>query len=158
MFDFLKKGKEFYAPVTGSVIDIENVNDKVFSKKMMGEGIAFNPDVGVVSAPIDSVVTATLDSNHAIGLTTTDGIEYIIHIGLDTVECKGNGFKRLVNDGDKVVQGTKLIEFDIDFLKKNNKDITTILIVSNKEHSKVSKKLKQGDFAKTNENVVLIIK
>ena len=158
MFDFLKKKHDFYSPVSGSVIDIENVNDEVFSKRIMGEGIAFNPSEGVVVAPIDSTVTATLESNHAIGLTTKDGIEYIIHIGLDTVELKGKGFKRLVEDGDKVSRGTSLIEFDINFLNSQNKDITTILVISNSNDKKINKNVKQNDLVKNNENIVLSIR
>ena len=121
----LNKQSVIAAPLSGKVIPLSEVNDEVFSKKIMGEGAAIVPDDGEVSAPFDGVVNTVFPTRHAIGLTNDDGIEVIIHIGLDTVELNGEGFEAFVKDGDRVRKGDRLIRFDRSAIQEKGYDLTT---------------------------------
>lgn len=125
--------EEVYAPISGKVISLENVKDTVFSSKMMGDGAAIEPTDGRVYAPFDGEVSATVDSGHAIGLTSKNGCELLIHVGLNTVELNGEGFRYHVTIGDSVKKGDLLLEFDINTLRDNGYSLTTPVIVSNPE-------------------------
>ncbi len=127
----LNKQSVIAAPLSGKVIPLSEVNDEVFSKKIMGEGAAIVPDDGEVSAPFDGVVNTVFPTRHAIGLTNDDGVEVIIHIGLDTVELNGEGFEAFVKDGDRVRKGDRLIRFDRSAIQEKGYDLTTPVIVSN---------------------------
>lgn len=119
------------SPLTGEAIDISQVSDQVFSQKMLGDGIAINPTYGTVVSPCNGKVILVFPTNHAIGIRSTEGIEILIHLGLDTVELEGRGFKRLVNEGDKVKLGDKLMEMDMDYLKENTKSLVTPVVITN---------------------------
>ncbi len=101
MFKFLKKNKEIelISPMTGDIIPLEEVPDPVFSEKMMGDGIAIEPSEGKVLSPIDGKIATIFPTNHAIGLVNKEGLEILIHIGIDTVELKGEGFTRIAEEG-----------------------------------------------------------
>ena len=144
-----------YSPINGMFLGIERVNDDVFSKKMMGDGIAILPEDGNVYAPFDGFCSATLDSNHAIGITSTNGTELIIHIGLETVKLKGVGFKRYVQIGDKIVMGQKLMKFDKKVLEKLGYDTVSILVVTNKT---VSKRMNDGNKSIATESKALKVR
>ncbi|MFT8321451.1 MAG: PTS glucose transporter subunit IIA [Bacillus sp. (in: firmicutes)] len=122
-----------YAPLSGKVIPIEEVPDPVFANKMMGEGLAIIPTEGNIAAPIDGEVVQIFHTKHAIGLQSKKGLEILIHIGLETVNLKGEGFTIHVKEGDKVSKGDLLVTFDIDFLKQSGKDIVTPMIITNSE-------------------------
>jgi sugar PTS system EIIA component len=138
MFELFKKEKkevkELYSPVNGKMIKIEEVPDCVFASKMMGNGVAFNFNDGFIYAPCDCEIVLIANTKHAIGLKTVNGIEILIHIGLETVNLKGEGFKHLKNVGDKVRKGEKLVEVDVDFMKRKGMNlITPMVITSNQE-------------------------
>ncbi len=143
MLNFFKKNKtiELISPITGKIIPIEEVPDKVFSEKMVGDGIAIEPLEGKVLSPVDGTVVTIFPTNHAIGLTTKEGIEILIHIGLDTVELGGKGLKRLVEEGTKVKKGDPLMEFDINVIKENGKLIITPVVISNMNNIKKLEKM-----------------
>ncbi len=123
--------EEIYAPITGRVIPLENVEDTVFSSKMMGDGVAIEPEEGRVYAPFDGEVSATVDSRHAIGMTGKSGCEILIHVGLNTVELNGEGFQYHVAMGDSVKKGDLLLEFDINGLREKGYSFITPVIVAN---------------------------
>lgn len=133
MLNIFRKKSEanIVAPLDGEAIDISQVEDEVFSQKMLGDGIAIKPTSGVVVAPCNGKVIQVFPTNHAIGIKSNEGLEILIHLGLDTVELKGEGFKRLVNQGDKVKAGDKLVELDMDFLSKHAKSLVTPIVITN---------------------------
>lgn len=133
MFNFLKKNKEvsILASMTGEVIEIEKVPDEVFAEKMVGDGLAIIPSEGIVVSPCDGEVMQVFPTNHAVGILTKEGVEILIHVGLDTVNLKGNGFKAYVAQGDKVKKGDKLLEFDIDYISQNAKSIISPIVITN---------------------------
>src|SRR5699024_1995570 len=106
------------SPLAGELITQENIEDQVFASGAMGKAIAVNPTEGAVYAPANATVTTIFPTGHAIGLTTDNGTEILIHIGLDTVELNGEGFEKLVETDDVVEAGQKLVSFDIDFIKE----------------------------------------
>ncbi len=122
---------ELYSVVNGVKKNLEDVNDEAFSQKMLGDGIAIIPHDGQVVAPIDSEVTMLFPTCHAIGLKTQEGLEILIHIGIDTVEMNGDGFEAFVKQGDKVKQGQVLIQFDLTKIKKLGYEPDTMVIMTN---------------------------
>lgn len=119
------------SPMNGVVLPIEKVPDPTFSEKMLGDGIAIEPSDGLVTSPIDGTVEMVFETMHVVGLKTKDGIEFMIHIGIDTVKMKGEGFKAYVKQGDQVKKGDKLIEFDLKLVKKKApSSITSIVFTS----------------------------
>lgn len=139
---FKKKSKELevYACANGKVIQIENVPDLMFSEKMLGDGIAIETNTGEIFSPIDGQIIMLQDSLHAIGIKSGDGIEILIHIGLDTVELKGEGFKKNINLNDRVRKGQSLITFDKKKIEeKRYNTITMMLVVDNERIIKIEK-------------------
>ena len=143
LFDFFKGNKEtekkefdgkVYAPISGRLLPLTEVPDDVFAQKMIGDGIAIEPlESGVMLAPADGRMEKIFETNHAFSLVTTSGLEIFVHFGMDTVKLEGNGFERLVSEGEVVKKGTPLIKFDYDFLKENAKSVITPVIISNYE-------------------------
>ena len=126
--------KELKSILDGKVIPIEEAPDDVFSQKIMGDGVAIEPANTVVTAPADCDVSVVMaDTGHACGLTLPNGVELLIHVGVDTVDMGGDGFKLLVNEGDHVKAGQKLIEFDPEKIKAAGHPCTTMLIVPQRE-------------------------
>lgn len=129
MFGFFRKeSNEIVSPIKGKCIPIEEVKDQVFASKMMGDGFAIIPSGNRVVSPIDGEIVLIPASKHAIGLKTKSGIEILIHIGLETVNLNGRGFKVFKSKGDKVKAGEALIEFDSMFMKEKDIDMTTMVI------------------------------
>ncbi|MDH6366237.1 MULTISPECIES: PTS glucose transporter subunit IIA [unclassified Breznakia] len=151
---FKKKNKELYAFVDGESVELEHVPDDVFSQKMMGDGIAIQPTSGCVVAPCDARITLANDeSSHAIGFINSDGVEMLIHIGLDTFACKKDVFKRHVHIQDHVKAGQSLISFDLAYFKEHGlKDIIMLVIVDDNQHQ-VQKYYSKA--VKANEDVIL---
>ena len=122
---------ELKAYVSGKTIAIEEVPDQVFSSKMMGEGIAIAPSSAILVAPADGKITVVMeDSKHACGLTLSNGMEILLHVGLDTVDMKGAGFECFVKVGDKVKAGDKLISFDRNIIKEHNHSDLVIMAIT----------------------------
>ena len=130
MFGFGKKKITVAAPVTGSLIDITDVKDEVFSSKMMGDGFAVEPDGDTIVAPCDGKIVLLANTLHAVALEQ-DGVQLLIHIGLDTVELDGKGFKPFIKNGDTVKKGDALIQFDRDYLTAQQKPLTTMVVITN---------------------------
>lgn len=135
MFGFFKKNKDnnLYAPVTGEMIEIENVPDQMFAEKMMGDGVGFKFDGNTVYSPCDGEITMIANTLHAVGIKAANGAEILIHIGLDTVQLNGQGFKVITKAGSKVKKGTPIIEVDQEFMKKNNINLTTPMVITNSD-------------------------
>ncbi|OZU87707.1 PTS glucose transporter subunit IIA [Virgibacillus indicus] len=139
-FNFFKKSKqsskmEIIAPVNGEIVQLEEVPDPVFSEKMMGEGIAIMPTDGKFQSPVNGKVVQVPDTKHAVGIETEDGIEILMHIGLDTVELKGEGFKSLVKTGDQITVGQVLIEAELEYIREHAKSIVTPIVITNSMNS-----------------------
>lgn len=114
-----KKARTFYSPFTGTVKPITEAPDPAFAGKMMGDGFLVEPENGTVLAPEDAEIVFVFPSKHAIGLKTEDGVEFLLHIGIDTVKLDGNGFEVFVKDGDSVKRGDKLMEFDLQYIREH---------------------------------------
>ena len=119
------------SPIVGSIVDLKDVNDPVFSSGAMGQGIAVKPSEGVVYAPADAEVTIAFATGHAYGLKTENGAEILIHVGIDTVSMNGEGFNQQVAQGDKVKAGDVLGTFDATKIAAAGLDDTTMVIVTN---------------------------
>ena len=117
--------------VKGTVMSLSEVKDAAFSSMALGKGIAIRPEHNMVKAPFDGTVSAVFPGNHAIGLTSDEGIELLIHIGIDTVNLKGEGFTRLVEEGQKISLGQELIQFDKAFIESNHFDSIVMVTVTN---------------------------
>ncbi len=122
---------ELVAPLTGEVINLEDVNDGVFSTGMMGNGVAIRPEAETVVAPADANVIVVMEGSfHAVGLSLDNGMEILIHVGVDTVNMEGEGFKCYVKNGDRVKAGDKLITFSREAIKKAGYSDTTMVLVT----------------------------
>lgn len=131
MFGFFKKKKEEFnvvAPASGILTKLENVKDPVFAEKMMGDGFAIQPDDSIIVAPISGTIVSLPKTKHAIGIKNGEGIEVLVHIGLDTVDLNGEGFIAYAKEGDEIKQGDKLIKFDPDFMNQRGIDTTVMTI------------------------------
>ena len=147
--------KELKSILDGKVMPIEEAPDDVFSQKIMGDGVAIEPSNTVVTAPADCDVSVVMaDTGHACGLTLPNGVELLIHVGVDTVDMGGDGFKLLVNEGDHVKAGQKLIEFDPEKIKAAGHPCTTMLIVT-AEGSAANIQMHSGMDAKAGEATVI---
>jgi PTS system D-glucosamine-specific IIC component len=122
-----------YAPLSGEIIDLTEVPDPVFAEKMMGDGFAIKPSDGLVLSPVKGTVHNTFPTKHALGLVSEDGLEVLIHIGLDTVNLKGQGFEMLVTEGDLVDVGTPLLKVDLPYIEANAKSSITPIVFTNLE-------------------------
>lgn len=122
------------SPLKGEVKSLPEVNDEAFSKGVLGKGIAIEPTEGKVIAPVDGVVTTLFPTGHAIGITSKNGVEILIHIGMDTVQLKGKYFTPKVKQGDEIRKGQELLEFDINAIKKEGYSLVTPVIVTNSDN------------------------
>ena len=142
-----EKNEKFAAPVTGRIVKIEDVPDQVFASKTMGDGFAIDPSEGKLYSPFTGEVTVAYPTGHAYGLRTAGGKEVLIHIGMDTVELNGKGFKPAVRQGDHVRQGDLLTEIDLDYIKKAGKPVITPIIFTDGTQVELTKtgNVKHGD-------------
>ena len=124
------------APIEGNAVDLGEVGDGVFSEGMLGKGVAIEPTVGRAVSPVNGTVSTIFDTKHAVGLTSDDGVEILIHIGLDTVKLNGEHFNTHVKPGDKVKAGDLLVEFDIEKIKEAGYPTITPVIVTNTDSYK----------------------
>ncbi|USD35969.1 PTS glucose transporter subunit IIA [Ferrimonas sp. SCSIO 43195] len=129
-------GIEVIAPVSGEVVDIEKVPDVVFSRKIIGDGIAIDPDGDTIYAPIDGTIGKIFESNHAFSIESPLGLELFVHFGIDTVELRGNGFERIAQEGQRVKAGDPVLKFDLDYLRQHAKSVLTPLVIANMEDVK----------------------
>ncbi len=148
MLGFLKgkkKGNMIAAPCNGKAVQLSEVSDPTFAEKILGDGFAVKPSDGKICAPADGEVTMVFDTLHAVTLTTDNGTELLIHIGLDTVTLKGEPFTAHVAVGDKVKKGDLLVEADLDKISAAGLDtITPVLICNTDDYETISLE-KEGD-------------
>jgi len=153
-----KKNSVIYAPVTGTLIPLEQVKDVVFSSGTMGKGIAVDPEDGVITAPFDGTVTALYPTKHAVGITSEDGVECIIHVGVDTANLQGKHFEVKVKENQKVKAGDVLLEVDLAaILKEGYSLVTPILVTNSDEYLDVLPNETEGMIAKS-EVLLTVIK
>ena len=138
------------ACLNGTVVPLADVKDEAFASGVLGDGIAIEPSDGELVAPADGEISSTFETHHAVGMTTADGAELLMHIGIDTVKLGGKHFTYLVNEGDKVKKGQPLIRFELEAIKAEGYPVTTPLIVCNTDDyaavaAKASGAVKQGD-------------
>ena len=126
-----KASQNVLNPINGTILPLTQVDDAVFSSEMLGKGFAVEPSEGKTYAPISGKVSAVFDTKHAIGIAGDDGIEILVHMGLDTVKLEGKGFDVKVKVGDTVKAGDLIATFDIDFIKKEGYKVTTPVVISN---------------------------
>ncbi|WP_096154838.1 PTS sugar transporter subunit IIA [Bacillus sp. FJAT-45066] len=127
------KEEGIFAPLSGKVVELENVPDPTFSQKMMGDGLAIEPTEGKVVSPVDGVIVQFFHTKHAIGVKSRAGAEILIHVGLETVAMNGEGFKGHVKEGDKVKVGDLLITFDLALIKEKAASTITPIVITNGE-------------------------
>ena len=120
-----------YAPVSGTVIPSEEIPDETFAAGILGRGVGINPDMGIVVAPFDGEISSVTDTHHAVGVTSPDGIELLIHVGVDTVAMNGDGFECLVQEGQQVKAGDKLIIFDREKIAAAHHPDCVVVLVTN---------------------------
>ena len=144
-----RKVREVFSPVDGQIVTLESVNDEVFSQKIVGDGVAVMPVTNHFTAPIDGVVTKIFSTNHAYSIKSDKDLEVMVHIGLETVALKGEGFTRIAKEGDAVKVGDVIIEADLAYIKAHAKDIITPILISDESDVKeIEKKyaiVKEGD-------------
>lgn len=119
------------SPLKGSVVKLEDVEDEAFSSGVLGKGAAVMPKEGILYAPADGTISAMFPTGHAIGMVTDGGIEVLMHVGMDTVQLNGEGFKPLIKAGDRVKKGQKLLEFDMELIRKAGYSLVTPVLVTN---------------------------
>lgn len=123
--------KKIIAPMTGVSVNITEVNDPVFSQKFVGDGLGIIPESNEVFAPVSGTVVNVIDTKHAVGFQTDDGVEILLHLGLDTVTLNGEGFVCDLKEGDVVTVGDRIMTMDIDFVKSKGFDTTCCVLIAN---------------------------
>lgn len=141
---------DFVAPMTGRVLDLDDVSDKVFADRLMGDGFAIELTESEVVSPVDGVVEMTYPSKHAFGIKAISGEEILIHLGMDTVELKGEGFESFVETNDRVKKGQLLCKIDLEYVKDHGKSLVSPVIFTSGEKIKLLGK----DTIKQNEKVI----
>ena len=135
LFNFLKKKTaddwvEIYSPLNGKVIDLSEVPDEAFAGRLIGDGCAIDPMEGSIHSPVDAEIDI-FDTKHAVSFELENGLEMIIHFGMDTVQLEGEGFEQKAESGEKVKAGDELVKYNLDFIAKNAKSTKTPVIINN---------------------------
>ncbi|MDE5412074.1 PTS sugar transporter subunit IIA [Alkalihalobacterium chitinilyticum] len=120
-----------HSPMNGTYVKVEDVPDPTFAQKMIGDGFAVEPSNGEVVSPVEGEIIQVFPTKHAIGIRSLSGAEVLIHIGIETVNMKGEGFEVFVKEGDKVQVGTKLVEFSLDLIKEKAASTITPIVITN---------------------------
>lgn len=119
------------APISGVIVDMSQVPDKMFAQKIIGDGVAIMPSDNLVVAPCNGTISMVAPTKHAVGIISDEGVELLIHVGIDTVTLGGQGFETFVENGQRVAIGDQLLKFDIDFINKNNISFITPIVITN---------------------------
>ncbi len=131
MFDLFKKEKQMASIANGSILDISLVPDQVFSQKILGDGFAVIPSDGNFVSPVSGTISDVTETCHAYCITSDDGLEVLVHIGIDTVELKGKGFEPMVKNGEKVKKGTPIARVDLKLIEEEGYNTTSMVVVTN---------------------------
>ena len=124
--------KEIIAmPLHGEILPLSNVKDAAFSQGILGKGLAIEPDQGEVVSPVNGVITTLFPTYHAIGITADSGVEILIHVGMDTVQLEGTHFHPVIQQGERVTVGQKLLEFDMEEIRKAGYSLITPVVITN---------------------------
>lgn len=153
--DKVVKSTVIYSPISGTAASIETAPDEAFAGRMMGDGAVVTPKDGKIVAPADGTVSFVFPSKHAVGFTTEDGVEMLIHIGIDTVNLDGRGFEAFVKDGDKVKRGDILLEVDLDYVSKNAPSLVSPVIFTGLEDNQKVCLIASGDVKAGDELMVI---
>lgn len=154
-----RKGDDiFVAPLKGKVVAITEVPDQVFAEKMMGDGFAIVPTEGMVVSPVDGKIVNLFPTKHAIGILSDNGREILIHVGIDTVNLKGEGFETLVSENARVVKGQPLLKVDLDYIKEHAKSTITPIVFTNLAAGEKIVIEKQGNVELKQEGIIKITK
>ena len=132
---------DIVAPLSGEIVNIEDVPDVVFAEKIVGDGIASKPAGNKIVAPVDGTIGKIFETYHAFSIESDSGIELFVHFGIDTVELKGEGFKRIAEEGQRVQKGDLVLEFDLALLEEKAKSTLTPVVISNMDEIKVMTKM-----------------
>ncbi len=149
---------EIVAPLSGTIVNIEDVPDVVFAEKIVGDGIAIKPSGNTMIAPFDGTISKIFETNHAFSIESDGGVKLFIHFGVDTVELKGEGFRRIAKEGQVVKKGDVIMEFDLALLEERAKSVLTPVVVSNMDEIKELLKIKQPGNIIAGETVIICIK
>lgn len=133
MFNIFKKKNDvnLFSPVNGSLVELKDISDPVFSQKMMGDGFGVKPNSNEVYAPVKGKIINIFKTKHAISIIDENGLEILVHVGLDTVELNGEPFEILVKEGQAVDENTQLMIANFNLIKQSNKDTTVITVITN---------------------------
>jgi len=133
VFSFIKKKLDVNSPIVGKYTALEEIPDEAFSSGIMGKGFGVLPTENLVFSPIDGEVVMVFPTKHAIGIKRNDGLEMLIHIGIDTVNLKGQGFKLLISNDQKIKRGQPLVEFNKNFIEENGYNPIVIVVFTNSQ-------------------------
>lgn len=133
MFGFFKSNLELFAPVSGKVLDLAKVPDEVFATKLAGDGIAIEPNEDIIVAPADGELVLIFKTNHAFCIRLNNGIEILVHIGIDTVNLNGEGYERLTEPGRKVKVGDPILKIDREMISGRGYSLISPVLITNME-------------------------
>ena len=159
LFDIFKKKEKtivtIYSPMNGKVIELKEVPDEAFAQKMVGDGCAIEPDKGIICSPIDGQLMNIFPTNHAIIFETIDGLEMIVHFGIDTVKLDGKGFQKLREPGPIKI-GDEIIKYDLDDIKDGVPSTRSPIIINNMEKVEKIEILSLGKVVKIGEPIMKV--
>ena len=158
-FDIFKKKEKtivtIYSPINGKVIELKEVPDEAFAQKMVGDGCAIEPDKGVICSPIDGQLMNVFPTNHAIIFETIDGLEMIVHFGIDTVKLEGKGFQKLREPGSIKI-GDEIVKYNLDEIKDGVPSTRSPIIINNMEKVEKIEVLSLGKIVKIGEPIMKV--
>ena len=159
LFDIFKKKEKtivtIYSPINGKVIELKEVPDEAFAQKMVGDGCAIEPDKGSICSPIEGQLMNIIPTNHAIIFETIDGLEMIVHFGIDTVKLDGKGFQKLREPGPIKV-GDEIVKYNLDEIKDNVPSTRSPIIINNMEKVEKIEVLSLGKIVKIGEPIMKV--
>ena len=159
LFDIFKKKEKtvvtIYSPINGRVIELKEVPDEAFAQKMVGDGCAIEPDKGSICSPIEGQLMNIFPTNHAIIFETIDGLEMIVHFGIDTVKLDGKGFQKLREPGPIKV-GDEIVKYNLDEIKDNVPSTRSPIIINNMEKVEKIEVLSLGKIVKIGEPIMKV--
>ena len=159
LFDIFKKKEKtvvtIYSPMNGKVIELKEVPDEAFAQKMVGDGCAIEPDKGIICSPIEGQLMNIFPTNHAIIFETIDGLEMIVHFGIDTVKLDGKGFQKLREPGPIKV-GDEIVKYNLDEIKDNVPSTRSPIIINNMEKVEKIEVLSLGKIVKIGEPIMKV--
>ena len=159
LFDIFKKKEKIivtiYSPINGKVIELKEVPDEAFAQKMVGDGCAIEPDKGIICSPIDGQLMNIFPTNHAIIFETIDGLEMIVHFGIDTVKLDGKGFQKLREPGPIKI-GDEIVKYDLDDIKDGVPSTRSPIIINNMEKVEKIEVLSLGKIVKIGEPIMKV--